>query len=416
MDLRRRLLSGVVLLAAAGALAPRLAADIVHLRGGRTIEGLVIEYPDSVEIEGRNGSVTVPRAQIESIEKKQIPWLEYENRHAELKKDDAEGHYQLAVYCKEHGLKLEADAEFRAAVAANPDHEGARLALGFKKVGAHWLTEDEVRRELGYVQYGGEWLKPEEAKLREQVEQEKRLKEQLKKQIAELIDQTGFTDEAVREHARDALDKLEPEVRIPALRAATTHDNPAVRMYAILELGRLKVRAAAGDLAGRVLADPVPELRKMAVAALENVEHPHPAAFFLAYLNDGRPDVRVRAYAALSLFPDKDAAAPLIQALEKSLDRPAPPPHNLSAGVVTSSDTSGGRFSEPNKTAEANSVILDQGESIDRIGLAETERLWIRKALKASTGFDFGMNLQMWHFWLRKELERRVNPGDGDKK
>ncbi len=397
------------------ASVPAAVADVVHLRDGRTVEGLVIEFPDEVEIEGRHGSVRLSRAQIERIEKKLVPWIEYERRLAAMAAGDAEAHYQLAVYCKENGLKTEAQVEFSSTVECDPNHSGARLALGFKKAGNHWLTQDEFMSEAGFVKYLGEWMKPEEAKLREQVEREKRLKNELRTRVAELVEQTGFTDEAVRETAYEQLDQLEPEVRIPVLRAATGHENPAVRMYAILELGKLKVVNAAGDLATRILVDRSAQLREMAVAALKNVEHPNPTAFFQAYFNDGRADVRIRAYAAVTLFPDRRAAQPLLDALEKSLNRREPQGNTVSGGVVTSSDLQGGRFSEPQQSAEATQVISDGSQNIDRIALAETERTWIRKALKACTGFDFGLNLQMWHFWMLKELERKLQGGQGEK-
>lgn len=400
----------VCLGAAIGLLAPVIAADIVHLRGGRVLEGLVIEFPDSVEIEGRHGSVTVTRSQIERIERKPVPWIEYENRRLGLKKEDAEGHYQLGRYCKENGLRDEAQLEFNTAIAADPEHAGARAALGFKHVGNHWLTDDEVKRELGFVQVDGVWLKPEEARLREEMAREAALQADLKKQIAALIEQVGFADEAVREQAQTSLDQLDPALRIPYLRKVLEHDNPAIRMYAILELGRHKARIAAGELAARVLVDPIAELREVAVAALQNVECETPHTYFQAALGDGRVLVRIRACAALTLFPHKDATGPLLESLERTLQRQAAPPQVLSGGVITAGDQRGGRFQEPSQYGEASSVISTQATE-DPVALAELERVWLRKAMKACTGYDFGLNLQMWHFWWRKELERRVNGG-----
>ncbi len=398
---------GLVLASTLLCTAGAASADLVHLHGGRTVEGLVIEIGDEIEVEGRHGSVRIARAKVERIEKKPVPWLEFENRRSELAPGDAAGHFRLAVYCRENGLKPEALAELLAAVEADPNFEPARKALGHRKVGDRWMTEEEYQQALGFVLYEGEWIKPEQARLREEMVREKKLREALKLRVAELVEQTGYAEEKTREGAYQALEKIEPEVRIPVLRAATGHQNPAVRMYAILELGRMKVQAAAGDLAVRILTDPSPSLREMGVAALQNVEHDYPAGFFVTFLNDGRPDVRIRATAAITLFPDKRLAGPLLDALEKSLNRRYPTMAAPGGGVVSAFDRDPGRFEEKQRGADSMAAIANSG-AIDVIGLAETERMWIRRALKACTGYDFGINLQLWRFWWAKELERRA--------
>jgi len=120
-------------------LAATTFADRVHLKNGRVLEGEVIDQGDKVEIKMSFGSATVPKEDVESIEPVKGATTEYQEKSAALAADDAEGHFQLARWCQERGLKEEARAELLKVVAINPDHAGARALLGQVKVGDQWV-------------------------------------------------------------------------------------------------------------------------------------------------------------------------------------------------------------------------------------------------------------------------------------
>lgn len=73
---------------------------------------------------------------------------EYRSRLADLEEDDADGHFDLGIWCKEKRLKKEAREQFQKVIEIDPDHEGAHL-------------------ELDHVRYEDEWLPEKEAKARE---------------------------------------------------------------------------------------------------------------------------------------------------------------------------------------------------------------------------------------------------------
>ena len=114
-------------------------ADRVHLKDGRVIEGEVIDRGDQVEIRLRLGSTTVRKDEIAHIEEVKSAVEVYKEKTAALAEDDADGHLQLAQWCREQGLTEEARAELLSTVAIDPEHTQARALLGHVKVGDTWV-------------------------------------------------------------------------------------------------------------------------------------------------------------------------------------------------------------------------------------------------------------------------------------
>ncbi len=118
--------------------APALA-DVVHLKSGRTLEGEVTDKGDEVEVKLKYGTTTIKKEEIDHIEKVQTPADVYAERAAALKPDDADGHLQLARWCRGQGLEEEARAALLKAVDIDPDHAQARADLGHLKVDDAWV-------------------------------------------------------------------------------------------------------------------------------------------------------------------------------------------------------------------------------------------------------------------------------------
>ena len=82
----------------------------------------------------------------------------YATKVATLKDGDADGHYQLAQWCR--GVKLidQMTAEATAAIAINPEHAGARKLLGHEKIKGQWLSGEPRYKAKGWVKYHGQWM------------------------------------------------------------------------------------------------------------------------------------------------------------------------------------------------------------------------------------------------------------------
>jgi predicted esterase len=117
-------------------------ADIIHMKDGTKIEGEVVaESEDSITVRSQNGTVELAKSRIERIEKKKLPQEVYKEKVASIVANDAEGHYLLALWCKEKGLEEEYATELRKVIEINPDHAAARRRLGYKRERGKWIKE-----------------------------------------------------------------------------------------------------------------------------------------------------------------------------------------------------------------------------------------------------------------------------------
>jgi pimeloyl-ACP methyl ester carboxylesterase len=84
------------------------------------------------------------------LEKHKGKWLSvrefYNVKVKELGEGDAEASYKLALWCKNTRLKREAKKLLRQAIKLDPNHRGAREALGYKLHKGKWLTRREYEK------------------------------------------------------------------------------------------------------------------------------------------------------------------------------------------------------------------------------------------------------------------------------
>src|SRR3990170_907170 len=145
-----------------------LYADVVHLTTGGKVEGKVTDLGSELKVEGPIATATISKDRVVSIERKETSYEAYLNKLSELKADDLEGHYQLALWCKDKNLGTQARKEFEAVIRIDPDHENARKELGYVKYDGKWMTEDEAKMAQGYVKYKGAWFKKEDYEVRKE--------------------------------------------------------------------------------------------------------------------------------------------------------------------------------------------------------------------------------------------------------
>jgi len=101
---------------------------------------------------------------------------------------DAEGLYQLGLWAKSAGLPADAIVLFQQAVAAAPDHEFARRALGYQSFQGKWMTPNEVKVAMGLIEFEGDWMTPQakEAVLTARtLEKERKLLEEVRRKLDE---------------------------------------------------------------------------------------------------------------------------------------------------------------------------------------------------------------------------------------
>jgi hypothetical protein len=148
------------------ALALPAPADEIVLKNGRTLVGEATESGDSVVFEKSGIRMEIRKDEVLEVRKAPTAKEELAKRLAELakaEKPSAEAFHRLGLWCGGKGLKAEAKDLQEKAIALDPDHEGARRALGFVRADGKWRPEEEVMAEKGLVRSGGRWVTKEEA-------------------------------------------------------------------------------------------------------------------------------------------------------------------------------------------------------------------------------------------------------------
>lgn len=134
-------------------------ADEVVLRNGSLFTGVVREEGDNVILEVDFGTVTFRRSEVREIRRTEDPLKEYDRRYKEAR--DARGYYALGLWAREKGLTTRSNELFQKVISLDPDHEGARGALGYERFEGRWLAGDDLMLARGYVKHEGRWLKRE---------------------------------------------------------------------------------------------------------------------------------------------------------------------------------------------------------------------------------------------------------------
>jgi hypothetical protein len=226
----------------------------------------------------------------------------------------ADGHWQLAEWCKEAGLVTERKAHLQKVLDLDPDHERARAALGFGRVGERWLTMDDVMQNLGYVRAGGVWKTPQQLELEVAARESELATKKLRRDILMWIDQL---DGSRRETALANLRSLRDPRAGPTLVELLddTKRPREVRMLALDMLGRLPPGLGAKAVLKLAMDEKDADIRDRCLDEVVRMKDSGVASLFIGLLKS-KDNKRVnRAATCLARLEDPDATLPLIEAL-----------------------------------------------------------------------------------------------------
>jgi hypothetical protein len=177
------------------------SADVVHLKGGGTIEGIVRAYGDEITVEMDMGTVSVPKSEVASIESSDSNLKILKARWQGLNRSDASAHFELAQWASRQGLASQARALYRETLAIDREHVGAHQALGDRLHEGRWMNEDEYMQATGHIQVGGRWLT------------ESAYRAELARQTAESAERTALAKSQALESERKSQTPPEPAKR-----------------------------------------------------------------------------------------------------------------------------------------------------------------------------------------------------------
>ncbi len=179
------------------AAAP-LAADIVHLKSGKQIEGKVRKdiSKGTYTIETPLGKVVKPIGDVLRVEKAPLPATVFDQRFAKVDREEVQALAKLVAFCREKRLVPQKRKVCRLILEIDPNHEMARKELGYVVFENEWILDKELRKkrtELGLVKHRGEWMNPEE--------KSRRVLEAERKEVDGLFKSVRSDNEIVLEYA-----------------------------------------------------------------------------------------------------------------------------------------------------------------------------------------------------------------------
>jgi len=174
--MRIRLLSALLL--ALAFQAPGFA-DTVHLKNGRSFEGVVAETTDNeVKITMPGGTLSLPLSHVLRVDKSQSNFAEYLKRKEAVQRGGTAADWlALAQWAKAQGL--EQGVRDAALAAADLDPRLTGLAPLMRRYGYvldeqldRWISYSDSMRRRGFVESNGEWISREEHAARQRAQQQ----------------------------------------------------------------------------------------------------------------------------------------------------------------------------------------------------------------------------------------------------
>ena len=324
-------------------------------------------------------------------------------KEAALENGSAHELAQLARWCEENRLTKDRDRLYWRVLELDRHHRGARDALGFKKLGALWLTEADWHHHHGRVKWNGEWISQEEWHRRE----EERI------DLLERSDAIGMIETASKkavepgdsEEVITKFRQLPESLRRYTLAKSLESRSARQRQLAIRLTGELSGNRPRWSVSHLAVRDPRKSVRDEALRLLLSWNEPDTALAFIPYLGSAKDRDRVNAARALNLFPDRRAVPALIETA-----------HLIWAGfgrthfanlvqrsfVQDYELVSGGTGLVVSEVADPVVDTFIEGVVLD-VEVRRAEAFARIATLERTTGQSFGGDFEAWAQWWKEE-------------
>lgn len=374
------------------ASAAPAGAEVFLLRNGGRIEGALLN-PDEVPrrsylVEVSPGArLRLTFAQVEKVVYVRPEEQEYERIRASFP-DTVEGQWALAEWCGEQRLAEQRERHLQRILELAPDHEQARLALGYSKLDGQWMTRDEAMARRGLIYYKGRWRTRQEIELlenRQQIEQAQRAWYGKLKMWREWL---GTPRDA---QARENIRAIDDPLAVSALSQALREDAAAAGKLLYIEaLGRIATSPAVKALAEAAIQQPVEEVRLSCLDELKRIRSPEAVAYFVEQLRSKDNQIVNRAGRALGEMGDPSAIGPLIDALVTT--------HKYK--IVVGSP---GNMSATFPTGGAGGTGLAMGGGPKIVTRQLTNQDVLDALVNLAGGVNFNFDERAWKYWYASQ-------------
>ncbi len=386
-----------------------MPAAEVTLIDGRTWEGTIVrESAESVVLKTAGGEVEIYRRSIKSIDRSPTRREQYDARAKAIGPKDADQHFLLGLWCRRQGLNREADYHLNYACGLEPDHEGARRALGQVKYEGKWMPEAEAKEAMGLRFYDGRWMTREAAALAEAEALRRDLTRQIEKQVQAIANAIANPkSDAAQRDAEDRLAAMRDPLAYDAVLALARHRDADVRQAALRAADKLGIPGIARESLIHALYDEDGYVRARARVVLARRWDESMVPETLKALREpDNPPVRFAAALLLGVTRPVQAVEPLIEAiytpyavLRGEEGAPTLGLRNISVREGTA-DGRGPVWTDP----VAGVVGAGPGSAWRPLDAPDDRTTYIVSyaaldALRAITGKDFGLSKRAWRDW-----------------
>lgn len=393
-------------------------ADILHLKTGGTVDGeIVTSDSEKYVVRTTVGMVTLPVAAVESVEKAESPFQEYERRRATCG-DSPSAHTELAQWCGDLGLVQERRHHLNRAIELDPDYDPARRELGFVRAGWMWVDARPVRnpprKEKPTTNSSasdgpnGNSPTPIDPPDRDNEKVVAAIQSHWRQRFRAI--RTAYLDSvqegAARRGRSQILEIRDPLAILPMARVLGS-GNRFTRRVLVEALCGFSEDEATLNLTVIALLDPDESIRRMALAELVKRNDPRVAAQFRKALSSDNDEILRRAAVGLGLLRDVAAVSELIPELTARRIRPVEVPVRQYLNGLTTT------FTQPTRVAISTVTSITHVPQIGAVDLegplhVSTEIQWknvtvyrteVLEALKQITGENFGFDAAAWRRW-----------------
>lgn len=401
----------------------RALADEVVLTDGRIVEGKVEDLGSEVRITKGKNAITFPKSMVKEIRYKPTKEEEYAERVKRIDAKDPEAQFDLGRWCADNGLKEQAADRFRKTIEIQPDHEGAHLALGHRKLEGRWLSEDEFNAAKGLVKYKGEWVTPQEKELSEEIEKAKEAERDILRQVRKAMGDLASNSEKRQVEAESVLGGIGWEYKLKIFISSCSSYSTRVRRYVAAQLGLAKDKSAIPALGHVWLYDIDEAARKNAEASIGKLgETEQVFNILLKGIFSDRRDVSMRSVAGLADHKDPRSIpylVDLLQAVLEDLGDVTPTEGSKDVRIIGKAVKlpDGTEAVIPKRiTARTPMKELEEQEKAKERQRLEDDRSVIIKTLATVSGQDFGSDLAKWRAWLAEQARQAAKEKDAREK
>ncbi len=341
------------------------------------------------------GTVKLAKDQVARVYVPSAEELEYEKIRGDFE-DTAADQWNLAEWCRQNRLREQRTTHLKRCIELDPDHTGARLALGYTRIDNQWKTQEESFLERGYVRYRGKWMLPQEVELAERIRANKK---ETGEWFVKIKRWRGWLDDARAEQAEDELLNITDPNAVPALKQYFESEKDSkTRLLFADALAKVNTGDSLFVLGDGALYDGDQEVRLTCLDYLKKEPRPDLVKYYASALRN-KDNVTVnRAAYCLKELNDDSVVSALIDALVTT--------HKTKIGSDSGGDqytTTFGNSPSGGGGMSASPGGLGIGGNAPKILVQHLRNIEVLDALVSITGANFGYDTQAWKYWLTSQ-------------